>query len=128
MTDEPAPEPEAPEPDFDDPRVRRDIVTGEVMPEERLIRFVAGPGGVVFPDVARKLPGRGMWVEAQRASVELASRKGLFSRSAKAHLKAPPDLADQVEKLLHTRLLNALGLARRGGEGWRPATWPRYCR
>lgn len=41
-------------------RERRDLVTGEVMAEERLIRFVAGPDGVVVPDVARKLPGRGM--------------------------------------------------------------------
>ena len=38
-------------------RERRDIVTGEVMDEARLIRFVAGPGGNA-PD-PRKLPGRG---------------------------------------------------------------------
>ncbi|HEX8569324.1 MAG TPA: DUF448 domain-containing protein, partial [Caulobacteraceae bacterium] len=43
-------------------RERRDIVSGEVMAEERLIRFVAGPGGEVVPDLARKLPGRGVWV------------------------------------------------------------------
>ena len=50
-------------------RERRDIVSGEVMDEARLIRFVAGPGAVVAPDVARKLPGRGLWVAADRASV-----------------------------------------------------------
>jgi len=47
-------------------RERRDIVSGEVMAEERLIRFVAGPDGVVTPDLARKLPGRGLWVAADR--------------------------------------------------------------
>jgi predicted RNA-binding protein YlxR (DUF448 family) len=97
-------------------RTRRCIVTGEVLPEERLIRFVAGPEGVVVPDLARKLPGRGLWVRAARADVEVAARKGAFSRAAKAQLKAPPDLADQVESLLKRRLLQALGLARRGGE------------
>ena len=97
-------------------RERRDIVSGEVMAEERLIRFVAGPGGVVTPDLARKLPGRGLWVAADRASVDRAARKGLFARAAKAALTAAPDLADQVEALLMRRLLSALGLARKAGE------------
>jgi len=97
-------------------RTRRCIVTHQVLPEERLVRFVAGPEGVVVPDLARKLPGRGLWVEAVRASGEQAARKGAVSRAAKAQLKAPPDLADQVENLLKARLLQALGLARRGGE------------
>ena len=97
-------------------RERRDLVSGEVMPEERLVRFVAGPDGVVTPDVARKLPGRGLWVASTREAVETAARKGGFSRSAKAKLTAPPDLADQVEKLLKTRLLAGLGLARRAGD------------
>jgi len=97
-------------------RERRDIVTGEVMAEDRLIRFVAGPGGVVVPDLARKLPGRGMWVAADRASVETAAKKGLFSRSAKAKLIASPDLADQVDALLRRRVLDGLGLAKRAGD------------
>jgi predicted RNA-binding protein YlxR (DUF448 family) len=97
-------------------RERRDIVTGEVMEEDALIRFVAGPGGVVTPDLARKLPGRGLWVAADRVSVETAARKGLFARAAKAKLSAPADLADQVERLMLGRLLSALGLARKAGE------------
>ena len=97
-------------------RERRCIATGEVMPEEKLVRFAAGPGGVVFPDVARKLPGRGLWVSATREAVVQAAKKGGFSRAAKAPLQVPADLADQVEILLKTRLLQALGLARRAGE------------
>jgi predicted RNA-binding protein YlxR (DUF448 family) len=97
-------------------RERTCIVTRQALPEERLIRFVASPDGVVVPDLARKLPGRGLWVEAQRGVVEQAARKGAFARAAKAQLKAPPDLADQVERLLTARLLQGLGLARRAGE------------
>jgi hypothetical protein len=100
----------------EDGRTRKCIATGEVLPEEKLIRFAAAPDGVVVPDLARKLPGRGMWVRADRASVELAARKNAFARSAKAQLKPPADLADQVEKLLCARLLQGLGLARRAGE------------
>src|SRR5580692_4723587 len=97
-------------------RERRDIVSGEVMDEARLVRFVAGPGGQVTPDLARKLPGRGIWVAASREAVGTAAKKGLFARAAKAKLIAPPGLADQVERLLHQRLLSALGLARKAGE------------
>src|SRR6476469_2225779 len=97
-------------------RERRAIETREVRDEAGLIRFVAGPDGAVVPDLARKLPGRGLWVAADRASVETAAKKGLFARAAKAKLSASPDLADQVEQLLRTRLLSALGLARKAGE------------
>jgi predicted RNA-binding protein YlxR (DUF448 family) len=97
-------------------RLRRDIVSGESLPEDRLIRFVVGPDGAATPDLARKLPGRGLWVAADRASVETAARKGLFARAAKAKVVAPAGLADQVERLLLARLLSALGLARKAGD------------
>jgi hypothetical protein len=97
-------------------RQRRDLASGEVVDEARLIRFVAGPDGVVIPDLARKLPGRGLWVAADRAAVETAARKGGFSRAAKAKLAAPAGLADQVERLLSRRVLDGLGLAKRSGE------------
>jgi uncharacterized protein len=96
-------------------RERRDVVSGEVMDEARLIRFVAGPDGVVAPDLAAKLPGRGVWVAADRASVQAAVKRNLFARSAKAKLTASPALADEVEALLLKRLLAGLGLARRAG-------------
>ena len=96
-------------------RERRDLVTHQAMDESRLIRFVAGPDGMVAPDLGRKLPGRGMWVEASRASVDAAVKKNLFSRSAKAPLKPTADLSDTVETLLFRRCLDQLGLARREG-------------
>ena len=43
-------------------RQRRDIVSGAVMDEACLVRFVAGPEGVIYPDLGRKLPGRGLWL------------------------------------------------------------------
>jgi uncharacterized protein len=96
-------------------RERRDLVSGEVMHEARLIRFVAGPDGAVVPDLARKLPGRGLWVAATRGAVEAAAAKGGFSRAARTRLSAGPGLADLVERLLAARILAGLGLARRGG-------------
>jgi predicted RNA-binding protein YlxR (DUF448 family) len=95
-------------------RERRDLVSGEVMDEARLIRFVAGPDSQVAPDLSRKLPGRGLWVAADRRSVEQAA-KGGFSRAAKTKLSAGADLADLVERLLMRKVLSGLGLARRAG-------------
>src|SRR5271155_2748689 len=86
------------------------------MDEARLIRFVAGPDGVVVPDLAHKLPGRGLWTAADRMSVLAATNKGGFSRAAKTKLTARADLADLVEALLRKRVLDGLGLARRAGE------------
>ena len=96
-------------------RDRRDLVTHQVVDESRLIRFVAAPDGSVAPDLARKLPGRGLWVAADRASIQAAVKKNLFSRAAKAPLKPAADLADTVETLLVRRCLDQLGLARREG-------------
>ena len=61
-------------------RERRDLVSHQVMDESRLIRFVAGPDGQVVPDLGRKLPGRGLWVEASRASIEASVKKNGFTR------------------------------------------------
>ena len=94
---------------------RKCIATGDVQPKEGLVRFVVSPDGVVFADVAGKLPGRGMYVTANRAAIEKAVTKGLFSRAAKASVTAPADLADQVEQLLLRRVIDTISLARKGG-------------
>lgn len=96
-------------------RERRDLVTRQVMDDARLIRFVAGPDGSVVPDLGRRLPGRGLWVEATRDAVAEAARRNLFSQAAKTRLTAAPDLADRVGALLAKRCLEQLGLARREG-------------
>ena len=96
-------------------RERRDIVSGEVLPEHRLLRFVADPDGMVVPDVAAKLPGRGLWVEATAKAVAAAVEKKLFARAAKAQVTATPDLVQRTEKALVARMIGDLGLARRSG-------------
>ena len=68
---------------------RRCIVTRAVKPRAGLIRFVAGPDDVVVPDLAEKLPGRGMWVSADAAALGQAAKKGHFARAAKRPVKAP---------------------------------------
>jgi hypothetical protein len=95
--------------------LRTCIATGEVGAPERMIRFVVGPQGDVVPDLARRLPGRGMWVRAERAAVERAVAKNLFARAARASVKPAADLPERVERLLLERALSDLGRARRAG-------------
>jgi len=91
------------------------IATGETGAPERMIRFVVGPEGDVVPDLARRLPGRGLWVKAERGAVERAVAKNLFARAARASVKPASDLAERVERLLLERALADLGRARRAG-------------
>jgi predicted RNA-binding protein YlxR (DUF448 family) len=84
-------------------------------PIERLIRFVADPAGSIVPDVARKLPGRGVWISATRASVADAVRKGVFARSLKRSVTADAGLPDLVDRLLQRRLEEAFSLANKSG-------------
>jgi predicted RNA-binding protein YlxR (DUF448 family) len=91
------------------------IATGETGAPERMIRFVVGPEGDVVPDLARRLPGRGLWVKAERATVERVVAKNIFAKAARASVKPAADLAERVERLLLERALADLGRARRAG-------------
>ena len=92
------------------------LATGEVNPKRGLIRFVVGPGDIVVPDVAGKLPGRGMYVASEHSALKLALSKRIFSRGAKRQVTAPEDLVEQVDALLLRRLVDRLSLARKAGE------------
>ena len=59
------------------------VATRTVRPVGELIRFVAGPDGLV-PDLKRRLPGRGVWVTARRSQVEAAvKRRGVSEEPAR---------------------------------------------
>jgi len=95
--------------------LRRCIVTRAERPPEDLIRFVAGPDGVIVPDLARRLPGRGVWVTAELAAVESAIKAKAFSKGLKRQVAASPDLAQAVDALILKRVLQALSLANKAG-------------
>lgn len=94
---------------------RRCIVTGASGPKTGLVRFVVGPEGAIVPDVAGRLPGRGIWVTADRAALERAAAKKLFARAARAPVAVPEGLADLVEALMARRVVDLVSLARKGG-------------
>lgn len=123
--------------------LRRCIVTRERLPKERMIRFVLGPDRQIVPDMAAKLPGRGMWLSAswdvvnsesvgdggrrdgRSANVSQAGRNSgggdrllarAFARAARGPVTVPPDLPDILRTALMQRITASLGLARRAGQ------------
>lgn len=95
---------------------RRCIATGESGPTNRLIRFALSPDGEAVPDLAGRLPGRGVWLTADRTLVERAVKKRLFARGFKAQVRAPDDLPEMLERLLVERVVGIIGLARKAGQ------------
>lgn len=92
---------------------RRCIATGERAPKGGLIRFVIGPDNTVVPDLAERLPGRGIWVSADTKAMQTAIDRKLFARAAKAQVEVPADIVGRVATLLVKRCQDIISLARR---------------
>ncbi len=101
---------------------RRCIITNTTEPTEKLVRLVEGPEGILVPDVAARLPGRGVWVSADGPQLKKMVENGQLHKAACRSLKAklskeavPTDLVDLIDRLLVRRVLDRLGLERRAG-------------
>ncbi|MBM3623640.1 MAG: DUF448 domain-containing protein [Alphaproteobacteria bacterium] len=95
--------------------LRTCLASGETLPRERLMRFVVGPDGHIVPDIAGKLPGRGLWLTPTRAALQTAIARKAFARGARRQVVVDSGLPDLVERQLLERAIGALGFARRGG-------------
>lgn len=95
---------------------RRCLVTRRTDQQTRLLRFVLDPERRVRLDLEQRLPGRGMWLSADRDVVNRAVSRNLFAKAARGPARAEPDLVQEVERLLARHALDTLGLARRAGQ------------
>ncbi len=96
--------------------MRRCIATATNQPQSAMIRFVVSPDGMVIPDVAATLPGRGAWVTATSEALDLAISKKAFSRAFKKSVQTDATLTQQTHQLLFRRCLDLLGFAKRAGD------------
>ncbi len=118
------PEPDALDEEPETGPHRRCVLTREVHPKERMIRFVVGPDRAVVPDLAARLPGRGIWLSArgdvlEPGRAEADSHRQLvraFARAARGSVTVPPNLSSLLEEALVRRVTELLGLARRAGQ------------
>jgi predicted RNA-binding protein YlxR (DUF448 family) len=114
---------------------RRCVVTGESGAKAGLIRFVVGPDDQIVPDLLERLPGRGIWVRAERGALEAAETRGVMSRAARRKVTVPAGLAGRIEDALAQRVTSLLSLARKAGlavagyekvKGWIDSGQARY--
>lgn len=112
------------EPDFSlseadaaDPVQRRCLALGVPRDRALLIRFVVGPEAMIVPDIDERLPGRGLWVTAERSAIDLVLRRKLFAKAARQAVQVPENLPGLLEAALARRCRDLLGLARRAGQG-----------
>jgi hypothetical protein len=106
--------------------LRRCVVTRDRLPQEQMFRFVVNPDRVLVPDLAGKLPGRGIWLSASGDVIEGrdGTRPGMkarelvraIARAARGQVQVPPDLRVVLETALVRRIGDFLGLARRAGQ------------
>ena len=72
-----------------------------------LIRLVKSPEGKIFIDVAKKLPGRGVYICPDPECLEKAKKTGILERVLKAEID---------ESFWNLKIKSVLGLARKAGE------------
>lgn len=116
--------PKPPEDEAEEPErgpLRRCLVTRERLPKQAMLRFVLAPDRRLVPDLAERLPGRGMWLSARADVLEQAIRRGAFAKAARGEVFAPPDLRAIIADGLRGRIRDLVGFARRAGQavsGW----------
>lgn len=106
------------EPDTGARRPRRCVASRESLPREALLRFVVAPDGQLVVDLQERLPGRGLWVRAERGTIEQALRGRQFARAAGREVRAAPELVGELERALVGRCIDLIGLARRANALW----------
>ena len=95
--------------------MRRCLVTRETLPVDRLIRFCVSPQQELLPDLAGKLPGRGLWVTADKDLIAAACSKGIFSKAAHKKVNCPDNMDELMRRLFIQRLKSLMGLAKKPG-------------
>jgi hypothetical protein len=103
-----------------------------------MIRFVVGPDRQIVPDLAARLPGRGIWLSAsldvlestgaqedKRVEGKQQNKQGdgnkrhlarAFARAARGPVSVPSNLSVLLQAALARRIGEYLGLARRAGQ------------
>lgn len=82
---------------------------------------MVAPDGSIVPDVAARLPGRGLWLSARSDVIDSRRGRAALLRAAKlvapgVPVRVPDRLSDQTRAALSGRIGDLIGLARRAGQ------------
>ena len=103
-------------PDSSANRQRFCVVTRERDDPENLIRFVLSPDGYIVPDLTERLPGRGMWLKADKNIIHKAIEMRSFSRAMQCQVTVPENLVSIIRDGLRNKIKDSFGFARRAGQ------------
>lgn len=96
-------------------------LTGVERSTREMIRLVCDPEGVVVPDLAEKLPGRGVWITASKELLlDAEADKKWPSPLARGFKSGPVKVSDiplslMIDELLERKCLSQMGLERKKG-------------
>lgn len=93
---------------------RKCIVEGIVKPLSEMLRFVE-VNNTLLPDFNKKLPGKGMYVTANRLSLQKAIDKKIFHKVSRHNLKISDDFMNMVDNLIKQKALESINIARKSG-------------
>jgi uncharacterized protein len=90
----------------------------EVKPKDDLLRFVLDPERVVFPDISKKLPGRGAYTCYSRSCLDSAINRKQFFRSFKGEVTLLPadELISMITRLQEERITSFISMANKAGK------------
>ncbi|HPQ50343.1 MAG: DUF448 domain-containing protein [Alphaproteobacteria bacterium] len=91
-------------------------VSGHILPQNDMIRFVISPEHKVVADLTGKLPGTFMWISAERQIIKKAIWRNSFASQARDNVEVPDNLLEIIEKGLEKLALQMLSLSKRAGE------------
>lgn len=91
------------------------IVTKNTFPRTEMLRFVVSPNREIVFDADEKLPGKGIWISADKDILQKAVQKKIFNKAAGMSVVIPENLADIVLGKLQEKCLSLLAFARKAG-------------
>ena len=91
------------------------IVTKNTFPRTEMLRFVVSPNREIVFDVDEKLPGKGIWISADKDILQKAVQKKIFNKAAGMSVVIPENLTDIVLGKLQEKCLSLLAFTRKAG-------------
>ena len=91
------------------------IVTKNTFPRTEMLRFVVSPNREIVFDADEKLPGKGIWISADKDILQKAVQKKIFNKAAGMSVVIPENLTDIVLGKLQEKCLSLLAFARKAG-------------
>lgn len=91
------------------------IVTKNTFPRTEMLRFVVSPNREILFDADEKLPGKGIWISADKDILQKAVQKKIFNKAAGMSVVIPENLTDIVLGKLQEKCLSLLAFARKAG-------------